>query len=252
MEKTQIIRNLEALFQVCYSKEQNFLRTGGGKQNDARVTFHKHLISTLNSTIHLMIFSDTTLSTEDWWAKKLPKYKINKRIFSTSTLESRQIEKRYIDRYLQFSFFNSVFQTFESSFRIICEKCFRDENYISKENGEKNKRDIKDLCEVILRKLDLLDKDRENFLEIVIHFKNSLHNNGVYISENQKSTPTTYRWKHNSYLFSHSKQIKLESNSDLWTEYIKFTRELISIFTEVIDHPTVKKYRFIEDITEIA
>ena len=45
VEKIQIIRNLEALFQVCFSKEQDFLRVGG-KQNDARVTFHKHLINT--------------------------------------------------------------------------------------------------------------------------------------------------------------------------------------------------------------
>ncbi len=108
MEKIQIIRNLEALFQVCFSKEQNFLRAGS-EQNDARVTFHKHLINTINSGIHLMIFSDTTLSTEDWWTKKLSKYKINKRIFSTSPQESRQIEKGYIDQYLVFSYFNFVF-----------------------------------------------------------------------------------------------------------------------------------------------
>jgi hypothetical protein len=90
---------LEALYQVCFEKEQDFLGVGG-KQNDARVTFHKHVITTLNSSIHLMIFSDTILLTEDWWLKKLPKYKINKRIFSTSLKESRQIEVGHIDHYL--------------------------------------------------------------------------------------------------------------------------------------------------------
>lgn len=250
MEKIQIIRNLEALFQVCFSKEQDFLRVGG-KQNDARVTFHKHLINTLNSSIHFMIFSDTTLLTEDWWSKKLPKYKINKRVFSTSPQESRQIEVGYIDRYLLFSYFNFIFHTFESSFRIICENCFKVESYIIKENGERKKRDIRNLCEVILKKLDLLDNDRQNFLEIVVKFRNSLHNNGVFNNEKQKSPPP-YKWKHNSYVFNHGEQITLEDNSDLWTEYFRFTRELISIFTEVINHPTVKKYRFIEDITEPA
>ena len=238
------------MFQVCFLKEQNFLRAGT-EQTDARVIFHKHLINTLNSSIHLMIFSDATLSTEDWWTKKLPKYKINKRNFSTSPVESRQIEKNCIDQYLSFSYFNFVFNTFDSSFRIICESCFKDENFITKENGERKKRDLKNLCEVILNKLNLLDKDRENFLEIVVKFINSLYNNGVYINEKQKS-PQRYKWKHNSYVFNHGQQITLYNNSDLWTEYFRFTREFISIFTEVIEHPNVKKYRFIKGITEIA
>ena len=247
MEKIQIIRNLEALFQVCFSKEQDFLHVGG-KQNDARVTFYKHLINTLNSSIHLMIFSDMTLLTEDWWLKKLPKYKINKRIFATSSQESRQVEVGYIDHYLLSSYFNFIFHTFESSFRIICENCFNDEYYNIKEDGEREKRDIKNLCVVILKKLDLLDNDRENFLEIVVKFRDSLHNNGVFISEKQNS-PRPYKWKHNSYVFNYGEQITLENNSDLWTEYFRFTREFISIFTEVVNHPTVKKYRLIEDIT---
>ncbi|HEU5120674.1 MAG TPA: hypothetical protein VFT71_06775 [Candidatus Nitrosocosmicus sp.] len=248
MEKIQIIRNLEALFQVCFSKEQDFLRVGG-KQNDARVTFHKHLINTLNSSIHLMIFSDTTLLTEDWWLKKLPKYKINKRMFSASVQESRQIEVGHIDHYLLFSYFNFIFHTFETSFRIICENCFNDEYYIIKQNGEREKRDIKNLCEVILKKLNLFDNDRESFLEIVIKFRDSLYNNGVFINEKQESRPL-YKWKHNSYVFNYAEQIPLENKSDLWIEYFRFTREFISIFTDVINHPTVKKYRFIEDITE--
>lgn len=59
-----------------------------------------------------------------------------------------------------------------------------------------------------------------------------------------------YKWKHNSYVFNYAEQIPLENKGDLWIEYFRFTREFISIFTDVINHPTVKKYRFIEDITE--
>ncbi len=248
VEKIQIIRNLEALFQVCFKKEQEFIRKGS-EQNDARATFYKHRINVLNSSIHLMIFSETTLLTEDWWLKKLPKYKISKRIFSTNPQESRRIERGYIDQYLLFSYFNFIFHTFESSFRIICENCFNDENYITKENGESKNRDIKNLCEVILKKLNLLTDDRDSFLDIVVHFRNSLHSNGVFIDEKQKS-PSPYKWKYNSYRFNHGEQITLENKSDLWTEYFRFTREFIGIFTDVINHPTVKKYRFIEDITE--
>lgn len=55
MDKMQAIRNLEALFQACNSKKQDLLHTGH-KQNDVRVSFYKHLVTTINSTIHLMIF----------------------------------------------------------------------------------------------------------------------------------------------------------------------------------------------------
>lgn len=94
-----------------------------------------------------------------------------------------------------------------------------------------------------------MDKDRENFLEIVVKFRNSLHNNGVFINENQEPY-SIYKWKQNSYEFKDGEQITLGINSDLWNEYIRFTREFISIFTEVIEHPTIKKHRLIADITE--
>ncbi len=248
MEKIQIIRNLEAIIQVCILKERDFLRVGG-RQNDARVTFFKHMIKTVNTSIHFTIFSDTTLLTEDWWLKKMSKYKINKRIFSTIPLESRQIEKSYIEQYLLVSYFDFIFHIFESSFRIICENCFNDIYYVTKENKEREKMDIKNLCEVILKKLNLMNKDRKNFLEIVIKFRDSLHTNGVFINEKQEPPPV-YKWKQNSYAFKDGEQITLENNSDLWAEYFRFTREFINIFTEVIEHPTVKKYRFIVDITE--
>jgi len=248
VEKIQIIRNLEALIQVCILKERDFLSVGG-RQHDARVTFFKNMIKTMNTCIHFMIFSDTILLTEDWWLKRLPKYKIKKRIFSTIPLESRQIEKGYIQQYLLISYFNFIFHAFESPFRIICENCFGDVYNVTKKNEEREKMDIKNLCKVILKQLNLMDKDRENFLEIVVKFRNSLHNNGVFINEKQEPYPI-YKWKQNSYEFKDGEQITLGNNSDLWNEYFRFTREFISIFTEVIEHPMVKKYRLIADITE--
>jgi len=248
VEKIQIIRNLEALIQVCILKERDFLFVGG-RQNDARATFFRHMIMTINTSIHFTIFSDTTLSTEDWWLKKLPKYTIKKRIFSSIPLESRQIEKGYIEQFLLVSYFNFIFHTFESSFRIICENCFSEVYNVTKENKGREKMDIKNLCEVILEKLNLMNNDRKNFLGIVIKFRDSLHNNGVFINEKQEP-PRIYKWKQNSYAFRDGEQITLENNSDLWVEYFRFTREFINIFTEVIEHPTVKKYRFIADITQ--
>ncbi len=243
----QAIRNLEALFEACNSKKQDLLHTGH-KQNDVRVSFYKHLVTTTNSTIHLMIFSDTTLVTEDWWLKKLPKYKINKRIFSTSSNESRQIETDNIDQYLLLSYFSSVFHIFESSFRRICKSCLTEEYSLAKKIGEWEKEDIKNLLVIILKKLNLLDIGRRDFLEIVVKFRSSLYNNGVYISERQESF-SDFKWKNKSYVFKHGERIISEDKGELWEECFKFTRALISIFTEVINHPIIKKYSFIEDIT---
>lgn len=242
------MRNLEVLFQTSYLHEQVHL-SSGRQQNDVRVTFYKHLINTINSSIHLVIFSDSVLFSDAWWSNNLSDYKISKRHFANDAIDSREKEIDYIDLHLLFSFFIFVFHTFESSFRIVCKQCFSDDYYITKENGEKKKRDIKNLCEVILRKVRVCDKERQNFLEIVVKFRNSIHNNGVYIHDKERS-PSPYNWKNNPYAFKHGKQIELEKGRDLWIEYVRFAKEFTDIFEDLIKSPPVRNHSFIEDVTE--
>ncbi|HJR48956.1 MAG TPA: hypothetical protein VJ799_12435 [Nitrososphaeraceae archaeon] len=250
IKKKAIIRNLEMLFQVCYSREQYHL-SSGRHQDDVRVTFYKHLINTINSSIHLVIFSNSALLENDWWSKKLPEYKIQKRHFANNNVVSIEKEIDYIDQHLLFSFFIFVFHTFESSFRIICFECFYNDYYITRKDGKKKKRDFKNLYDVVLGKLKLLNSDREIFIEIVVKFRNSIHTNGVYLNDKENSPPP-YRWKNHPYTFNHGEQIVLEKDQDLWTEYFRFTREFIDIFEDVIKCSEVQKQKHIKDITEVS
>ena len=248
MKKKIIVRNLEVLFQICYSHEQSHL-SSGRQQNDVRVTFYKHLINTINSSIHLVIFSNSTLLDDKWWSNNLREYKIPKRHFAHNIVYSIEKEIDYIDQHLLFSYFIFVLHTFESSFRIICKQCFRDDYYITTPKGDKKKRDFKNLCEVILQKVDLFDIERKNFIEIIVKFRNSIHNNGIYIHDEERSPPP-YKWKNNPYLFYHGKSIELEKGRDLWTEYFRFTKELINIFEGFTKSSKVQNQPYIIDDTE--
>ena len=223
-------------------KEQDLLAIGR-EQNDARVTFYKHLINTLNSTIHLVVFSDTYLFKEDWWINTLPQYHVKKRFFSQNYIDSREKEIDYITEHLIYSYFIFVFHTFEHSFKIICEKCYFSDYVEITSKGER-RRDFKNLVEKVLPKLNLWDDNRKNFIEIVVKFRNSIHNNGVYI--NYKKNSHTYLWNCKNYTFEHGKNIEVK-DSDLWTENIKFSYELICIFDGIVNSITEQH---IEDITE--
>jgi hypothetical protein len=70
-------------------------------------------------------------------------------------------------------------------------------------------------------------------MDVVVKFRNSIHNNGIYI-HGKEGSPTPFKWKNNPYVFTHGKQIELEKGRDLWTEYFRFTNGFIDIFEDII------------------
>lgn len=162
-----------------FLREQSLLVNKTFPQNDARVTFYKYYINTLNSTIHLIIFRDTYLFTEKWWDVLLPNYNIEPRLFATIQIDTRVREICYIDQHLVYSFFIFIFHTFEQSFKIICRKCFPEYYFITTKDWKKIS-NFKKLIESVLPKLNLWNNAVQNFIEIVVKFRNSIHNNGIY------------------------------------------------------------------------
>lgn len=248
MKRKYIIKNLEALFNSCYTKEQKLLQEGK-KQNDVRVTFFKHMINTINSSIHLIIFSDTVLFTDEWWSKSLSTYKIQQRHFGHTIIETRNKEIEYIDQHLTFSFFIFTFHTLESSFKMMCKHCFPSDYYMNGKNDDKGVHNFRNLFERVMCNLNLWDDDLKSFIEVVVKFRNSLHNNGVFINDKGNSPPPL-TWENNTYSFTHGQPILIDSNSDLWNEYLRFTRKFISVFEKIIKSPEIQKHGVIEDVTE--
>jgi hypothetical protein len=242
--RKDIVKNLELLFQSCIREEQQLLVKKKLKQNDARITFYKHLINTINSTIHLVVFSDTHLFEENWWENPLPKYNISQRFFAQKYIDSREKEIDYIDEHIMTSYFIFIFHTFEHSFKIICKKYFPDDYYQTNNKGEKRIRNFKNLFDITIPKFNLWNDERQRFIEIVVKFRNIIHANGVYTNDKGKSS--TYSWNNNKYSFIHGQQIEVK-DSDLWTEYTRFSKEFIKIFDGIV---ISIGEQYIEDITE--
>ena len=87
--------------------------------------------------------------------------------------------------------------------------------------------------------------ERKNFKTIVINFRNSIHNNGTYIS--RKGASNGIPWNDDTYIFNHGQRIE---KPDLWIHYIKFSHEFIKIFIDIINLNIIQKESYIEDITE--
>ena len=242
MQRKDIIESLEHRFQTCFSKERNLLDYQNLDQNDARVTFYKHLINTLDATIHLLIFTDKHLLTTQWWAQTIKEYKIKMRSFEKTEIQVIEKESDYIDQHLLFSYFLFIFHTFESSFRIISKHCYP-KDYLTPQGDPLP---FMRLCNNILPKVGLYTKtEYKNFIRIVTKYRNSIHNNGVYIS--QELNPKIL-WKGQIYTFSNGNQIYY---TDLWKVFIAFTDEYIDLFDKITKSINISKGSTITDITEI-
>lgn len=228
---------------MCQLKEQNLL-ISSKLQNDIRVTFYKHMMNVLDSSIHLVVFSDTHLFTESWWSETLHKYGIRRRLFAIEEIRDREIGIDYLDQHIVFSYFMFVYSAFEHSLRVICKHIYPNIYAFKTPYGEERIRDFKTQFEMLARELKFMDNNLQNFIEIVVKFRNSIHNNGVYV--NEKGNSPTFPWNEEMYEFKNGISIRVNSN-DLWSDYVQFTDELIRVFGEIVNKLTDP---YIEDITE--
>ncbi|MBA3285855.1 MAG: hypothetical protein H0U27_12460 [Nitrosopumilus sp.] len=237
--KIDMIKELDDIFQHCYEKEQILLVIQKRKQNDARVTFYKHYLSILDSTIRLLILTDKYARDQDMrlWQNLDQEYNLNKRLFNRNDVLNYKAKIDYIDQNISNSYFGSIFNIFEHSFRLISEK-YNDNIYSQQPS-------INGLFIAIMSKLNLNNSDLRDFINIVTRFRNSIHNNGVFNSPKDKNE--RYRWKETRYVFENGKAIEIK---DIWNHYIKFTQEFVSIFDNLIGLQDIQKINYIIDITE--
>ncbi len=241
MQRKDIIESLEQRLQTCVSIVTDLLDNQNLEQHDARVTFYKHIINTLDATIHLLIFTDKHLLTTQWWDRTIKEYNIPMRSFGKTEIEVIEKESDYIDQHLLFSYFLFIFHTFESSFRVISQYCYP-KNYLMSSGDPLP---FGKLCNVILPKIGLYTRTEfRNFIKIATKYRNSIHNNGIYVS---RDTNPVISLKGQVYTFSNGKQIY---HTDLWNVFISFTDEYFDLFEKIIRSINISKGSTILDITE--
>jgi len=202
-----IIKDLENLFQICINQEVELLNNHD--QNDARVTFFKHLNNTIDASIHLMVLMDKHFrNPHDFktWKKNHENYGIKERKWHPTPYENYVTEIAYTDEYLLNSYFTFIFHTFEYAFRSIFIKLYRDD-YFNIRNGKKTPKSFSNLWEMFVKRTSFKpDEVRNNFKIIVFNFRNSIHNNGIFVSPSGDSIDIP--WNDDTYHLEHGKRIE--------------------------------------------
>ena len=200
------------------------------REDDARVTFYKHINIVLSSAIISLIFVDKHLDTPNWLNCIRAEYSLSDR---------RAIRYRELNYYYQTTVnctFIHLFNAFEHAIRRICEK-YDNRLYESKKGS------IGLLCKKLFRQLELNNKDE--FIDLITHLRNSLHNNGLYMPlrdlENKE-----IEWNDTIFSFIVNQPIK----SDLWRSLIPICKETTCLFNEIISTKTIKEISGFPDYTE--
>ncbi len=97
-----------------------------------------------------------------------------------------------------------------------------------------------------MSKLKLLAKENDKFIDLIGLFRNSIHNNGVYMPGGSEKN-RKIEWNNTVFIFVGNKPI---SQPQLWSKLISFSKEICKIFTDIINSNEIKKIRHYSDPAE--
>lgn len=229
--RRRLIAQTDSLLKECSENVSNLLEFQNMKQNDARVTFFKHMNNILNSTTLSLILAYKYLGRSNLAA-------IHKEFFLSPRLYDYDTEMKYFDQMVMNDYFLFIFNTFEHAIRLI----YREYN----KGSQKLQDNFNGICKEITKDLGL--KKRDDFIDLITYLRNSFHNNGLFVPKgNQKRR--SIQWNGTIYYFNENRQIS-ESKNDMWLSFVPISKEIISFFNEIINSDKVKKLNYYPDATE--
>jgi hypothetical protein len=202
------------------------------REDDARVTFFKHINIVLSSAIISLIFVDRHLNTPDWLNCIRTEYSLSDR---------KGIRFRELNYYSQTTVngtFIQIFNSFEHAIRRICEK-YDNRLYESKKGS------IGPLCKKFFSQLELNNKNK--FIDLITYLRNSLHNNGLYMPLRDPENKEI-EWNDTIFTFIVNEPIR----SDLWRSLVPICREITGLFNEIISTKAIEEISEFPDHTESA
>jgi hypothetical protein len=231
-ERRQIIGGVESLLQESLKHVTYLMNDRGLEQNDARLTFFKHLNIILDSTSTSLILAHKYTFPKEWWDGIHNEYsRTVRRRYDYNT------QRRYFDQIIMNAFFLFIFNSFEHSVRLIC----KHNPKLSQKNNSINK-----MCKGIIKELNL--KPRDDFVDLITWLRNSFHNNGVYIPPTGKKGRNIL-FRDTTIYFKEYQPIK-ESGGDLWLSLIPISQAIMDLFIEMINTEIINEMHCYPDPTE--
>jgi hypothetical protein len=232
VDRKRLIEELDSLVKECTETAGKLLDYQRLKQNDARVTFFKHFNTVLDPAVISLILAHKYLGNESWWNDIHSEYRLSRRPYDYDR------EFNYFDQIIMNGTFLLIFDTFEASIRLICEGY---NNTLFQQQ-----RNFSPLCKGIIKDLNLVKRD--DFIDLITYLRNSFHNNGRFVPRGPMKNRKII-WNNTIYTFNANQPIK-DSKSDLWLSLVPISREIITIFNEVINSTPVKNIGYYPDRTE--
>lgn len=205
--RPNLIKELEALLDGSLDYSLNLINYQKLKENDARVTFFKHINVVLDSATTSLILAHKYLGEMGWWNDLQKEY-------NRSTKRPYPFNRQfgYFDQTVMNGYFLFIFNSFEHSVRLIYRQ-YNPQSY------EKQKTSINSLSNGITKNLGLAK--RVDFIDLITLLRNSFHNNGTF-NPGGKQHNRKIPWNNTIYYFNENKPIN-ESKGDMWlTFYVLF------------------------------
>ena len=115
-DRRPLIGQADSLLKESLSITNNLLNTQKLEQNDARVTFFKHVSTVLEFCILSLVLAHRHLGNENWWKCTDTHYELSRRPYDYD----RRFD--YFDQMVTSSTFLFIFNSFEHSVRLICKR----------------------------------------------------------------------------------------------------------------------------------
>jgi len=192
----------------------------------------------VDTSILFLTLSHRYLGDESWWIDIQRIYNLSKRPIP---FFDRELD--YFDQMISMSYFFFIFSSFEHSIRRIIQ-VYNSE--LNKSQLNKSQSNINTLLKEVIKNLDLDNKDE--FIDLFILIRNSIHNNGLFIPRGTSSNRKIIR-KGIPFHFDKNKSIEIK---DLWIHWISISKEIVSLFNSIINSEKIKKIRYFPDPTELS
>src|SRR5919198_2099453 len=228
--RSTLISELDSILKSCVDSVKNLLEYQKLNQNDARVTFFKHFINVLDSTILSLIIAHKYFGNDEWWREVNIEYNLTPRPVD----HVKEIE--YYDQVITLAYFVLTFGSFESSLRLICKQY--------NPNLYQTQRDFNPLCKGMVNKLKL--KNRDKFIDLISKLRNAIHTNGLYVPKGNMKNDKII-WNKMRFVFNENKSITFQS---LWSSLIPISKEIMYLFSEIINSDDIKRISYYPDPTE--
>lgn len=243
MQLNHIVKELNNVFHDFAIYEARIRKQYQLRDTDIRFTYYRHSHHNIDSAIHLLMISASEWENKSHLESLYQMFKIPSRfkLYEKLSKTPKEILFEITNQFIANGYSTIMYHLFEHSFRVICQ-----EYDVAKYNRQKGRFGaifptfVKDFKE----QTNLLDDINIEVYEYVQIVRNSLHNNGVFVSPTKTDRTDILNLDNIRITLKHNQHITV---TDSWYELLRMSRWYLMIFTGIIAVPKIASLDYIED-----